>query len=395
MLTICTGRHYREAIDAAQIARPGSPGRGGVPVTLARRARLAHNAGVKIALLLSGGVDSSVALHLLRRAGHSDVAAYYLKIWLEDDLASLGSCPWEEDLRYARAVCDAAGVSLTVVPMQRAYYERVVSCAIEELRLGRTPSPDVLCNERIKFGAFLDALQDSCDRVATGHYAVLEERPDGPLLKRSPDPVKDQTYFLSHLSRAQLARALFPIGAMRKAEVRAEARRLDLANKDRPDSQGICFLGKIRYPQFVRAYLGERPGDIVELGSGRVLGRHRGYWFHTIGQREGLGLGGGPWYVVKKDAAADVVYVSHASVRQPRATFSVSRLHWIAGPPQPGARLLVRIRHAPALASCALRPTAADALEVTMDPPDAGIAAGQFAVFYDGDTCLGCGVIEG
>ncbi len=350
---------------------------------------------MKIAVLLSGGVDSSVALHLLRRAGGADLAAYYLKIWLEDDLASLGACPWEEDLRYARAVCDAAGVSLTVVPMQRLYYERVVSYAIEELRLGRTPSPDILCNERIKFGAFLEMLQDSCDRVATGHYAILERRADGPVLRRSPDPVKDQTYFLSHLSRAQLERALFPIGAMRKAEVREEARRLDLANKDRPDSQGICFLGKIRYPQFVRAYLGERPGDIVEADSGRVLGRHRGTWFHTIGQREGLGLGGGPWYVVKKDTADNVVYVSHGSVRRPRAGFSVSRLHWIAGPPQPGARLLVRIRHAPALASCTLSPAGPDSLEVAMDPPDAGIAAGQFAVFYEGDVCLGCGVIDG
>ncbi len=350
---------------------------------------------MKVAVLLSGGVDSSVALHLLRRSGSADLSAYYLKIWLEDDLASLGSCPWEEDLRYARAVCEAAGVPLSVVPMQRQYYDRVVSYAVEELRRGRTPSPDIFCNERIKFGAFVDALQDSCDRVATGHYAVLEEQADGPLLKRSPDPVKDQTYFLSHLSRAQLARALFPIGALRKAQVRAEARRLDLANKDRPDSQGICFLGKIRYPQFVRAYLGERAGDIVDRESGRVLGRHRGFWFHTVGQREGLGLGNGPWYVTGKDTDANVVYVSHGSVRRPRTTFSVSRLHWIGREPAPGAPLLVRIRHAPVLASCTLSPGVPGSLDVTMDPADPGIAAGQFAVFYDGEECLGCGAIDG
>jgi tRNA (5-methylaminomethyl-2-thiouridylate)-methyltransferase len=348
---------------------------------------------VKIAVLLSGGVDSSVALHRLKAAGHGGLAAFYLKIWLEDDLASLGSCPWEEDLRYARAVCEQAGVPLTVVPMQREYYDRVVSYAIDELRLGRTPSPDIFCNERIKFGAFLDALQDSCDRVATGHYAVLEETTGGPLLKRSPDPVKDQTYFLSHLSRAQLGRALFPIGAMRKREVREAARSLGLASSERPDSQGICFLGKIRYPQFVRAYLGERPGDVVERESGRVLGRHRGFWFHTIGQRAGLGLSGGPWYVTAKDPSANVVYVAHGSARQARSRFTVSRPHWIAGPP-PQRPLQVRIRHAPALARCTVRPLA-DGLEVAMDPPDGGIAAGQYAVFYDGEVCLGCGAIDG
>ncbi len=348
---------------------------------------------MKIAVLLSGGVDSSVALHMLKAAGHTDLAAFYLKIWLEDDLASLGSCPWEEDLRYARAVCEQARVPLSVVPMQRQYYERVVSYAIDELRVGRTPSPDIFCNERIKFGAFLDALQDSCDRVATGHYAIVEETTGGPVLRRSPDRVKDQTYFLSHLSRAQLGRALFPVGAMRKREVREAARSLGLANKDRPDSQGICFLGKIRYPQFVRAYLGERPGDIVERESGRVLGRHRGFWFHTIGQRAGLGLSGGPWYVAAKDTAANVVYVSHGSVREARSTFVVRRPHWIACAPEQAA-LHVRIRHGPALARCTVRPLE-DALEVAMDPPDAGIAAGQFAVFYDGEVCLGCGVIDG
>jgi len=331
---------------------------------------------VKTAVLLSGGVDSSVALHLLKRAGATALAAYYLKIWLEEDLASLGNCPWEEDLRYARAVCEAAGVPLQVVPLQREYYDRVVSYAIEELREGRTPSPDIFCNERIKFGAFLDALQDSCDRVATGHYAIIEDSAAGPILKRAPDRVKDQTYFLSRLSRAQLGRALFPVGTMRKREVRKLACEWNLPNRERPDSQGICFLGKIRYPQFVRAYLGERPGDIVERESGRALGRHRGVWFHTIGQRAGLGLGSGPWYVVAKDTAANVVFVSHGSARPSRSTFTVSRLHWIGEAPS-GTRLQVRIRHAPALASCTIVPAETGSLKVTMSPPDPGIAPGQ------------------
>jgi tRNA (5-methylaminomethyl-2-thiouridylate)-methyltransferase len=349
---------------------------------------------VKIAVLLSGGVDSSVALRLLQRAGETDITAYYLKIWLEDDVAALGHCPWEEDLGYARAVCDSAGVPLRIVALQREYYERVVSYAVAELKQGRTPSPDIFCNERIKFGAFLQAIGDTCDRVATGHYARIGSDGGGPLLLRAPDPVKDQTYFLSHLRREQLARALFPVGALLKKEVRRLARELDLANKDRPDSQGICFLGKVRYPEFVRAYLGDRPGSIVDKESGRVLGTHRGYWFHTIGQRAGLGLSGGPWYVVGKDVGADVVYVSHASAREARSTFAAGSLHWIAGPPARD-HLLVRIRHAPTLVPCVVRSLAADSIQVTMEQPDAGIAAGQFAVLYDDEVCLGCGVIEG
>jgi tRNA (5-methylaminomethyl-2-thiouridylate)-methyltransferase len=348
---------------------------------------------VKIAVLLSGGVDSSVALRLLQRAGEADITAYYLKIWLEDDVAALGHCPWEEDLGYARAVCDSAGVPLRVVPLQREYYDRVVSYAVAELKQGRTPSPDIFCNEQIKFGAFLEAIGNGCDRVATGHYARIGRDAGGPLLLRAPDPVKDQTYFLSHLRREQLARALFPVGGLLKAQVRALARELDLPNRDRPDSQGICFLGKVRYPEFVRAYLGDRPGPIVEKDSGRVLGTHSGYWFHTIGQRAGLGLSGGPWYVVGKDVAGDVVYVSHASVREARAAFTAGSLHWIAGSPARD-RLLLRIRHAPTLVPCVIRPLSADSLEVTMETPDAGIAAGQFAVLYDGEVCLGCGVIE-
>jgi tRNA U34 2-thiouridine synthase MnmA/TrmU len=176
--------------------------------------------------------------------------------------------------------------------------------------------------------------------------------------------------------------------------VRSLARSLDLANKDRPDSQGICFLGRIRYPSFVRAYLGERPGDIVEQESGRTLGRHRGFWFHTIGQRSGLRLSGGPWYVVAKDTAANVVIVSHASARASRSRFVVGALHWIGEPPAAGP-LLLKIRHTPELASCTIARLDDGRLEVTMSPPDPGIAAGQFAVFYDGPVCLGCGVIEG
>ncbi len=200
---------------------------------------------MKIAVLLSGGVDSSVALRLVKQAGHRDIAAFYLKIWLEDELAYLGNCPWEEDLKYTRAVCEQAGVPLNVVSLQTEYQERVVSAAVEELRAGRTPSPDIWCNQRIKFGLFCEKIDPGFDKIVSGHYAQVEERGVLRLLKRSPDPVKDQTYFLCALNQKQLGRLWFPIGHLRKDGVRRLAREYDLPNRDRKDSQGICFLGKI------------------------------------------------------------------------------------------------------------------------------------------------------
>lgn len=349
---------------------------------------------MKVALLLSGGVDSSVALNLLCREGH-DLTAFYLKIWLEDDLAFLGDCPWEEDLKYARAVCEQAGVPLQVVPLQAEYLDRVVAYALGELKAGRTPSPDILCNRRIKFGEFTARIDSSYEKVASGHYAQIESRGGRLWLRRSPDPVKDQTYFLSALTQTQLGRALFPIGGFTKQQVRELAVEFDLPNKGRKDSQGICFLGKISYPDFVRAHLGEKAGDIVELETGRTLGRHRGFWFYTIGQREGLGLGEGPWYVVKKDTENNAIYVSHKTRREERARdrFTVSGLNWISGPPD-RADLRVKLRHGPELTPCRIEPAGEARLAVQMAEPDPGIAPGQTAVFYHGDICLGGGVIE-
>ena len=248
---------------------------------------------VKTAVLLSGGVDSSVALRLLVEEGKHDLRACYLKVWLEDDAVLAGDCPWEEDVRYVRAVCEQLGVPLEIVPLQAEYLEHVVDHALGELRAGRTPSPDILCNQRIKFGAFLERVGD-CDAVASGHYARLGRENGRAVLLRAADPVKDQTYFLSNLGQQQLQRLLFPVGHLRKQEVRELAARFDLPTRDRKDSQGICFLGKIDYREFVAGRLGKREGAIIEKGSGRELGRHRGYWFYTIGQRFGLGLGGRP-----------------------------------------------------------------------------------------------------
>jgi len=354
---------------------------------------------VRVAVLVSGGVDSSVALARLAERGEHELTAFYLKIWLEDELAALGGqCPWDEDLRYVRAVCEPLGVPVEVVPLQRAYHERVVARAVAELEAGRTPSPDVYCNLEIKFGAFLDvidAVGDGFDRVASGHYARVHRSGGLARLMRAPDPVKDQTYFLSRLRQGQLARLMFPIGDLDKREVRARAQRLGLATRDRPDSQGICFLGRVPYPEFVRSYLGDRPGDIVDIDSGRVLGRHRGLWFHTIGQRKGLGLGGGPWFVVEKDLGERRLLVAHADrvASRQRASFEVDDVHWIAEAPDPGDALHAKLRHGPALTPCHLAPGPGRRLAVTLERPDQGVASGQVAVFYRGEECLGSGLI--
>jgi tRNA-specific 2-thiouridylase len=351
---------------------------------------------MKIAVLCSGGVDSSVVLMRLAERGDHDLTAFYLKIWLEDDMAFLGSCPWEEDLRYVRQVCETAGVPLQIVPLQREYLETVVAYSLKELEAGRTPSPDVMCNRMIKFGAFVDRVGSSYDLVASGHHARTANRGGLARLLRAADAHKDQTYFLSQLRQDQLARSLFPIGDLTKDGVREEARRFDLAVADRPDSQGICFLGRVPFNEFVRHHLGDRPGEIREQGSGRLLGEHRGTWFHTIGQRRGLGLGGGPWYVVDKDHETDTVTVIHGDhlAEQARSRFRLPTPHWVAEPPR-RSRLDVKIRHGERSDPCSVHADETGALAVELiGTNDPGIAAGQFAVLYDGDECLGGGAME-
>jgi tRNA-specific 2-thiouridylase len=337
---------------------------------------------MKVAVLLSGGVDSSVALKLLQEEGHR-VSAFYLKVWLADDPLGFGDCPWQEDMAYAEALCRQLQVPLKVLPMQQEYYARVVSYALEELRGGFTPSPDLFCNRFVKFGAFLDRIGTEFERVATGHYARLQRGQGAILLERSPDRIKDQTYFLSHLDRGQLERALFPVGQMTKAEVRALARQYCLPTQDRPDSQGLCFLGRIDYRQFLRHFLGERPGPIVERDSGRLLGEHKGHWYHTIGQRAGLGLSGGPWYVVAKDPQANRIVVSHRHrlAAQARDRFHVANPHWIGAPPARGARLQVKLRHGEKLIEALAKPASDGShrgcWEVLLSEADPGIAPGQ------------------
>jgi len=349
---------------------------------------------MKVAVLVSGGVDSSVALALLKQQGY-EPTAFYLKIWLEDELAFLGSCPWEDDLAHARAVCEQLEVPLEVMSLQREYHETVVAYTISEVRSGRTPNPDILCNSRIKFGFFLDRIADQFDAVATGHYAQAKRKQGVVRLLQAPDQVKDQTYFLSHLTQPQLAKVIFPIGYFDKSQVRDLAHVFDLPTKDRKDSQGICFLGKLKFSEFLKCHLGERPGQIREYETGEQLGEHRGFWFYTIGQRQGIGLAGGPWYVVSKDITQNVVYISRSyyAADKQRNHCLVTDINWINEPTLPTDELRVKIRHGAQSYGCQVWVDGGET-HITLDEHDQGLAAGQFAVFYRGGECLGGGVIE-
>lgn len=360
---------------------------------------------LKVAVLLSGGVDSSCALHLLKKAGHH-VTAFYLQIWFQEDFRNYWDrCPWEDDLDYCQQVCKAAGVELHTVPLTNQYWDRVVSHSIAQIKAGRTPNPDILCNSRVKFGAFYEYLSEqqdgNFDRIASGHYARIlrADDPDEPVrLALAPDPVKDQTYFLAHLSQIQLSKVMFPLGHLTKAEVRSLAQAAGLPNQARRDSQGICFLGKVKFTEFVEQHLGEWPGCIIEEESGEVIGYHRGFWFHTVGQRRGIPLNGGPWYVTHKDIHTNTVYVSrdYYSVDKERNAFTCGGLNWINGPPNMAEPVRCKTRHGPTIYQCCVSFITDDqtALAVKLDGNDQGLASGQYAVFYQGEVCLGSGVIQ-
>lgn len=352
------------------------------------------SSSLKTAVLVSGGVDSAVALHMLATSGRP-VTAFYIKIWLEDELAHLGNCPWEEDLQYVRAVCEQLKVPLEVISLQKEYWDQVVAYTIAEVKAGRTPNPDVLCNSRIKFGAFVAAIDSSYQRIASGHYARAERDTNGAVTMRiTPDPIKDQTYFLAQLTPEQLNRLEFPLGTLTKPEVRAYAHQHNLPNKDRKDSQGICFLGSFKFKDFIAHHVGVQKGDLVEWETRTKVGEHDGFWFYTIGQRQGLGLGGGPWYVVDKDPITNKVFISrhYHSDDKVRDQCVVSNLSWLAQKPHDGETLRVKLRHGPHMhdAQLFLHQTG---YTVKLATRDQGIAAGQFAVFYRGDQCIGSGVI--
>jgi len=343
---------------------------------------------MRIAVLTSGGVDSSVALRLLEEQDHQ-VTAFYLKIWLDQSTAHLGqaSCPWEEDLEHIRNVCREAYIDFEVLSMGKAYYEKVVEETITEVRAGRTPNPDVFCNNRIKFGLFLNQIT-GFDQVATGHYAQTRKVHGKTHLVATPDAVKDQTYFLAGIPSHKLETVVFPIGHLMKPQVRQLARVYNLSNQSRKDSQGICFLGKLKYSDFLKHYLGVRPGIFLEEETNQKLGVHQGFWFYTPGQRHGIGLGGGPWYVVRKNPEEDIVYISRRYQEVIRRNFLITDCNWFSGEPPVTDTLEVKLRHGPFRHRCKLRNS-----EVILESQDQGIAEGQIAVFYDQDLCLGSGRI--
>lgn len=348
---------------------------------------------MKIAVLTSGGVDSSLAACLLKEQGH-DLTAFYLKIWLEDELSSLGNCPWQEDLEFVRKLCQNLEIPLKEISLQKEYWDSIVHYTVSEAKAGRTPNPDIFCNSRIKFGCFLDHIDSSFDKIATGHYAQVDKTENGYVLKCAPDKIKDQTYFLSHLSQEQLEKVLFPIGHLTKEEVRKLATEKDIPAKDRKDSQGLCFLGKLKFSEFLKFHLGEKKGDFIEFETGKVVGQHNGYWFYTIGQRKGMGLSGGPWYVVKKDIENNIVFISSNYFEQSklRDTVLLENFHWIGQKPEK-ANLTVKLRHGPENYDCVLK--IQDKIgQAKLSGQDQGIAPGQFAVFYDDLICLGCAMIK-
>lgn len=349
----------------------------------------------RIAVLLSGGVDSSVVVHELASYGlHPD--CFYIKIGPEEK--EEWDCSSEEDLEMATSVAKKYGCKLQVVDCHKEYWEKVTRYTMEKVKAGFTPNPDVMCNRLIKFGAFNDKKGHDYDLIATGHYAQTEVDENGDKwLVTSPDPVKDQTDFLAQIYSWQLKKAIFPIGHYQKEEVREIAEREHLVNAKRKDSQGICFLGQINYNDYIRRYLGDKPGDVVEYETGKRIGQHQGLWYHTIGQRKGLGFGGGPWFVVKKDVERNILYVSHGYDPQTayKNDFPVVDFHFLTKRIDM-QNITFKIRHTPEYHKATIEKI--DDLHYMIHAEDAihGVAPGQFCVVYDKDhhRCYGSGEIS-
>lgn len=355
-----------------------------------------------IACLASGGVDSSVAIHLLCERGFKP-DLFYIRIGMEDEMGII-DCPSEEDIEMVQQIARQYQLPLQIVDLHRDYWDRVVSYTIDSVRRGLTPNPDMMCNKLIKFGVFDDRYGSRYDYIATGHYATTHLVNDKVFLGTSPDPVKDQTDFLAQINFAQVSRLLFPIGRLQKEEVRQIAQEAHLINAKRKDSQGICFLGKIHYNDFIERYLGTQDGPIIDLETGKVLGTHKGFWFHTIGQRKGLGLSGGPWYVVKKDTKRNIVFVSGGYDPKEQYGTRIYTEHidfitenlWEAFPGQTRFEIALKIRHTPEFAHGTLSQTPQGGYVIESEQPIQGIAPGQYAVIYtpDQQLCLGSGQIE-
>ncbi|MEJ2461658.1 MAG: tRNA 2-thiouridine(34) synthase MnmA [Candidatus Thiodiazotropha sp.] len=354
----------------------------------------------RVVVGLSGGVDSSVAALLLQQQGYR-VEGLFMKNWEEDDSADY--CSATEDLKDAQAVADRLDIPLHTVNFSGEYWDRVFTYFLDEYRAGRTPNPDVLCNREIKFRAFLDYAREnlSADQIATGHYAALEQNHQSHLL-RAADEDKDQTYFLYLLDQSQLRHALFPLGRLKKQQVREMAQRAGFPNHKKKDSTGICFIGERKFSDFLQRFLPAQPGDIVSP-EGEVIGRHQGLMYYTLGQRQGLGIGGRqnaaeiPWYVVDKDLEHNrlIAAQGHDHPLLLCTALEAGQVHWIIGSPPPlPLTCQARIRHRQPLQTCEIRAFGPARCQVAFDQPQRAVTPGQAIVFYLDRECLGGATIE-
>lgn len=358
-----------------------------------------------IAALVSGGVDSAVSVHLLKEQGY-DLHLFYIKIG--PDRQTEWNCTSEEDLEICQWLAKRYALKLDVVDLHREYWEQVVGYTMEKARQGLTPNPDVMCNRLIKFGCFEQQVGHEFDVTATGHYAQTELDSLGRTwLTTSPDPVKDQTDFLCYLDYAQVSKLRFPIGHLWKHEVRDIAEKADLLNAKRRDSQGICFLGNIDFREYIKRNLGENPGDVREIETGHKIGTHRGLWFYTIGQRKGLGFGGGPWFVVKKNLKRNILFVSQGynPDKVYKNSFTLQDVHFITANPWASDAeeissavhsVTFKIRHTPEFLKGTISLTQDGVWHMKSNEPIHGVAPGQFCVIYDEQhhRCYGSGEIS-
>ncbi|MBX6352773.1 MAG: tRNA 2-thiouridine(34) synthase MnmA [Thermoflavifilum sp.] len=353
----------------------------------------------RVVVGMSGGVDSSVTAWLLKQRGY-DVIGVFMKNW--DDTDERGVCTAAEDFEDVRRVCHHIGIPYYSVNFEREYWDRVFTYFLEEYQRGRTPNPDVVCNREIKFKELLKvALDLGADALATGHYARVEQRGESFALLRSADTGKDQTYFLHQLDQEQLRHAMFPIGHLTKPEVRRLAAEAGLPTANKKDSTGICFIGERDFRAFLRRYLPAQPGDMVDIDSGRCVGRHEGLMYYTIGQRHGLGIGGGgngePWFVVGKDVQRGILYVAQGHDHP--ALFAEALVaeepHWVAGhAPAQRFRATVKCRYRQPDQPATIEMRDDGTVHVAFDAPQRAVTPGQAVVFYDGEVCLGGATIR-
>jgi tRNA-specific 2-thiouridylase len=354
----------------------------------------------RVVVGMSGGVDSSVTAYLLKQQGY-DVIGIFMKNW--DDTDEFGHCTAEDDFQDVRRVCEQIGIPYYTVNFEKEYMEKVFQYFLDEYKRGRTPNPDVLCNREIKFGELLAKAMDlGADYIATGHYARVEFRDGEYKLLRGEDSNKDQTYFLNALSQSQLSKTMFPIGHLPKPQVREIAEKAGLATAKKKDSTGICFIGERNFREFLKNYLPARPGDIESV-DGAVIGRHDGLMYYTLGQRQGLGIGGGysksgkPWFVVDKDLERNVLIVAEGA-DHPRlysTSLIATNVNWISDKqPEPVFTCTAKFRYRQPDQGVTVHLRENNTVEVVFDQPQKAVTPGQAVVFYNGEECLGGGTID-